>query len=845
MKTRVKWFLFFWWCLVFVCSTASALTYQEAYLKASSSGEAKNYKVFQPAAASRIQSGIVDGLAATYSYTGDELTITVDMDQTDWNSVIVKQYFPGSGAVYISPGFQSPTGQSLPHRSSGFSFGGSNTEKYIIQLLQRDYEQYGNNSGLVCQNGIELGRYDEQSGLFQPVEHERHGLMCAWDVNGELQFEYIAITIRYLNPKPITIRIPKVPAADICALYDMPQEDRSQIVLSASSGTLHAQTDSGAQFSTPSGSLAVLVPEEAGNEAWTCTRLNSWGDNWDCPMLSTAETGLARRSALISTLDFDQDQSVREDNFTLEWRDESGKVRGYAQLYLSVSVGAPKPWPNYVAEWKPVPASRMHLEKKNFLPGMDAKYASNDGVLTLTIDEDDLPETANFGRAFYEITVDPPADSMAFAGTTRNTRNNIIGASQASDYQDQLLRTRDNAEETHGSAFLVSGNVFMTYHHLGSDMTVYMTSEMTGPFAGAVNVLSWWEEGDDPAVDDPFLVEYVTVRQESCVRVLSSTPYDSEEELPQVITQPVIIIPEGSLKNPNNAMEFVAHIYPQKGEKSRYYKLELLNPDGTPVDLEKGQYKVFLPFPDGITEEEKQNLELIHMTESHVEIENFSINGNTLHLTDAGIWFQAKSFSPFMLKWGEATEAEYPVSYCENGHLMQCEVTFDGNGIAQYCECSEAVVDFIGLTRDQFASGSVIELIINWNGEWMGKLKPEVYYAPVVDNVYGEWTTTIPKTSGSYAVKLMYGTLETASRTFALIDPLILPASLSAIEDEAFAATDVVFVVCPENLVSIGSRAFADCKRLDTIVIPNPDTVIAEDAFDGCSNVRIMGGEDN
>ena len=65
-----------------------------------------------------------------------------------------------------------------------------------------------------------------------------------------------------------------------------------------------------------------------------------------------------------------------------------------------------------------------------------------------------------------------------------------------------------------------------------------------------------------------------------------------------------------------------------------------------------------MPFPDGITEEEKQNLELIHMTDAHVEIENFSINGGTLHLTDAGIWFQAKSFSPFMLKWGEAPVRE-------------------------------------------------------------------------------------------------------------------------------------------------------------------------------------------
>ena len=652
MKIRANCFLLFWLCLVFGCSAAGALTYQEAYTQASDSDDAADYKVIQTVPKSRVHPDLPDELSAVWTYEGDELIITIDMEKTDWNSVIVKKYNAGAGMVFISPGFASPTGSGMPHRSFGYSIGGENSEKYMIELLRRENEHWGTNIGDLCQNGIEIGRYDEDSGLFQPVETERHGLLCAWGEDGSLQIEYMAITIRYTDTQPITVRLPKVPAQDICALYDMPQSDLDQIALSVTTGTVHAEAHANTQFSQGWGSLAVLVPEEAGSEAWTCSLLTSWGDVQSCEMQNADETGLSRRSACITTLYLDEYQSTREDNYTLEWRDESGTVRSYAQIYLTVSSGDPQPWPYYIADWSPVPASRMTLRKQHFPAGVDAVYDGS-GLLRLTIDEDALPDSANFGRAFYAITVDPPADGMAYAGINHSGGNNIIGHDHTGEKDDQILRTRDAAQAIDGSVELVSGNVFRTYHHLGSDMTVYMTAELTGTFAGGVALLSWWKEGDDPATDDPYLTEYIVTQQESCVRVFTSTPYDSEDDLPSVITQPVIIIPQGSLSNPNRSMEFVAHIYPQKGEKGRYYKLELLNPDGTPVDLQKGQYKVFLPFPDGITEEEKQDLELIHMTDAHVEIENFSINGGNLHLTDAGIWFQAKSFSPFMLKWGE------------------------------------------------------------------------------------------------------------------------------------------------------------------------------------------------
>jgi len=47
-------------------------------------------------------------------------------------------------------------------------------------------------------------------------------------------------------------------------------------------------------------------------------------------------------------------------------------------------------------------------------------------------------------------------------------------------------------------------------------------------------------------------------------------------------------------------------------------------------------------------------------------------------------------------------------------------------------------------------------------------------------------------------------------------------------------------VICPVGLESIGSRAFAKCKRLWTIRIPSTVQTIAEDAFADCGEFSIF-----
>ena len=68
---------------------------------------------------------------------------------------------------------------------------------------------------------------------------------------------------------------------------------------------------------------------------------------------------------------------------------------------------------------------------------------------------------------------------------------------------------------------------------------------------------------------------------------------------------------------------------------------------------------------------------------------------------------------------------------------------------------------------------------------------------------------------------------------------LKLPSALKQIESEAFSNLTCQAVIIPDGCVSIGSRAFADCKNLIYVRIPASVTSVAEDAFAGCDQIII------
>ncbi|MBQ8162093.1 MAG: leucine-rich repeat domain-containing protein [Clostridia bacterium] len=66
-----------------------------------------------------------------------------------------------------------------------------------------------------------------------------------------------------------------------------------------------------------------------------------------------------------------------------------------------------------------------------------------------------------------------------------------------------------------------------------------------------------------------------------------------------------------------------------------------------------------------------------------------------------------------------------------------------------------------------------------------------------------------------------------------------LPRSILAVEEKAFLGSAVSSVNVPRGCESIGSRAFAECRNLQTVFIPSTVREIAEDAFEGSTLVTL------
>lgn len=72
-----------------------------------------------------------------------------------------------------------------------------------------------------------------------------------------------------------------------------------------------------------------------------------------------------------------------------------------------------------------------------------------------------------------------------------------------------------------------------------------------------------------------------------------------------------------------------------------------------------------------------------------------------------------------------------------------------------------------------------------------------------------------------------------------------LPEGLISIGEGAFAGcVSMETIVFPESLKEIGKEAFEDCSRLKKVTIPS-GTMVAEDAFEGYTNLEITTNSDS
>ena len=118
---------------------------------------------------------------------------------------------------------------------------------------------------------------------------------------------------------------------------------------------------------------------------------------------------------------------------------------------------------------------------------------------------------------------------------------------------------------------------------------------------------------------------------------------------------------------------------------------------------------------------------------------------------------------------------------------------------------------------------------------------PEILYTsgnPAVAEIAEDGTVTALK-PGAALITATPSADPSMARSFLLLcglpEPALLPAALTALEEESMSGSAFVYVRLPETLSSIGDRAFAESPALCLAEFSDPDTVLGEDIFLNCS----------
>ena len=79
----------------------------------------------------------------------------------------------------------------------------------------------------------------------------------------------------------------------------------------------------------------------------------------------------------------------------------------------------------------------------------------------------------------------------------------------------------------------------------------------------------------------------------------------------------------------------------------------------------------------------------------------------------------------------------------------------------------------------------------------------------------------------------------------AITPSFLIPDSAMNVEAEAFRNISAAYVLVPDSTAVIGSKAFADCGNLQYVFFDgwDIDVEIADDAFEGCGRLTLIGGD--
>lgn len=428
----------------------------------------------------------------------------------------------------------------------------------------------------------------------------------------------------------------------------------------------------------------------------------------------------------ISMTDIGTEDYYASKTVSLLWYKEDGTVLDAERIVITVEVGNPIVWPNYITDKENFSKAIVNAYftkdgSKVNTKYMNAVYSDNSG--TVTVSANDSIASANEDMTEYGLRVEITPPTNAAYGTSYGTYSaNMLGKkpngytlSGIWNQSDRLMEVVKDAEPgDEAYVEIVDGKAYFddilfeeTSYSNDPGLLVYYDKNLTKESAATLYMIDWRNE-NGVAIDREWVaVQYQPMAYSKPVDVVTAAPAD-------VVTP--VLIAETAVED----YTLRVRSYPQTSETETqiHYELELLDENGENASLSElnTDVQLLLPYQTAGGKDDNTVVYTVNhynanggLKESVTEAEG----GVTLERVEGGVLMTIKSLSPFVLSWKNAV--------CKHD-----ELTYDkssGNTLVETCkDCDDYKATWTAKLEESYVAGTEISYQVSTEGNVQGQI---------------------------------------------------------------------------------------------------------------------------
>lgn len=410
-----------------------------------------------------------------------------------------------------------------------------------------------------------------------------------------------------------------------------------------------------------SGIVAYVLPD--GNDIRTLTTTISMPAG--AVVFSTLAEGVTEENGKVSILmdNIEENDYYASKAVSLLWHKTDGSVLDAERIVVSVEVGKPMVWPNYIGQEGFDKAVVNPYFIKNGIKMntgyMTADYSDDNG--TVTVKPQKSIASANEDMTAYRLRTELTPPAGAAYGTSYGTvSTNVLGKNPNgytleriwNQYEDLMQEVEDAkpgdeayVEIENGKAYFDDKLFKETSYKNDPGLKVYYDANQTSKSAATLQIIDWRNKDGAVISRQWYAIQYQPMAYPQEEEIVTTAPLDTDA--PVLVTEKAV-----------GDYTLRVQSYPQISETETqiHYELELLDENGENVSLKELNTDVQLLLPyqtaDGMGDDAVVYT-VRHYKDNGALRESFTeAEGSvTLERVEAGVLMTIKSLSPFVLSW--------------------------------------------------------------------------------------------------------------------------------------------------------------------------------------------------